>query len=182
MNVNSDLKNKRWNTVDLRLKLRFPSFFNLFQSFSKEQVLELVNLLRFTVYLCLWTFDEALKQKREGFMSFTWVWTEIRVRRWRESSWIFSELLVSDLLLLKTENEPVKSFFFFSDLVLLLRFLFFSSSIPSWSCLSSSPLVMNSHWNCEGNQFDDEDSATNHWELLWILANLVQFCFWKVRV
>jgi hypothetical protein len=41
----------------------------LFQSFSKEQVLEFVNLPRFTVYLHLRTFDDDLKRKREGFVS-----------------------------------------------------------------------------------------------------------------
>jgi hypothetical protein len=37
-NMNSDLANKRWNSVDLHLKLRFQIFFNLFKVFSKEKV------------------------------------------------------------------------------------------------------------------------------------------------
>jgi hypothetical protein len=67
--------------------------------------------------------------KTRRFFVVTWIEMEIRTRRWRKTSWILP--LVSDLLLLKTENKSVKFFLFFSGLILLLRSFFFSTSILS---------------------------------------------------
>lgn len=70
------------------LGFRFK-LFESFTNFSNEQVLGLVDLLRFTVYLYWQVFDDDLKRKDE---KISWVYLEIQVRRRRKSSWILSDV------------------------------------------------------------------------------------------
>lgn len=82
--------------------------------------------------------------------------------------------LDSRMLFVFRDSGSVPSFFAFGSLLawfpFLHRFNFFISflllllSDPSWSCLSSSLMVMNSHWNCEGNG----SMMTIQW---WIIEN-----------
>ena len=83
MDLNLILRNKRWIILDLHVRVSTLNFFNLFQTFSKEQVLKLVDLFSFTVYFWFWAFDDDLNWKTRRFFEYTCWKLEIRAKRKR---------------------------------------------------------------------------------------------------
>ena len=153
--MNLDFANKRWIFVDYIFRVSVSIFFESFQSSLKEQVWELVNPLRFTVYLWLWTFDELLQWKRRSFDDYLNFELEIRTKRSLKASGKFGPKInrCSSLFLLHWFRTCFDSLFFslfslwsyeFLEFVLELKFL----------------------------RFDDDDSVVNLWELWWIYFNL----------
>jgi hypothetical protein len=150
-----DLQNKRWIFVDLCFRVSVSSFSNLFQSFSNEQVSGLANLLWFTVYSWLWTFDELLQRKRRSFDDYLNFELEIRTKRSLKASGKFGPKInrCSSLFLLHWFRTCFDSLFF--SLLLL------------WSCEFLEFVL-----ELQFLRFDDDDSVVNLWELWWIYFNL----------
>jgi hypothetical protein len=87
-----------------------------------------------------------------------WIYLEIRVRRRTKPSWLFSELLVDDSLLLNWWSSSSPSLIWFS--------FFNLSSSSLWSHkFFELVLELQCLW------FDDDDSMMNLWELRWIYFN-----------
>jgi len=178
-NMSSDLANKRWNSVDLHLKLRFQIFFNLFKVFFRRKRFlnhRSTSIHRLFVFTNLrWAFCN----ENEKVFVVTWIEMEIRTKKSSEyfvvasypsgKCWTENKSVISLLLLLRFDSS--------SSILLILNFDYFL-----WSCLSSLLTMVNSHLNCRSN-----DSMMKI--LRWITENHhefvefgFEFWFWKSRV
>jgi hypothetical protein len=151
--MNSKLETKRWNVVDLHLKIWFQIFSIFFKVFWKDKFWDLF------IY-----FDSPFICSYEPSLSFC-----------DENE----EVLCDYLVLVGDSNQKI----LFSGSIFHLRSLFFFFSDYSlWSCLSLPLTVVDSHLNCRNNDLMMkilQRITENHHEFI---EFGLEFAFWKFRV
>jgi hypothetical protein len=146
MNLNSELKSKRWIFMILVLGFRFSICSSFFKFFIRIHRSFLIRSLRW------W--------KWEGFAFLP------------EFAWRFEQVDPRELLILlvsfKTENKSVFDLLLLRTGLILLQFLLFSS-------LRDRAGICHPWWwirtELRSKLFDDDDPVEDYWEQCWILRN-----------